>query len=117
MALGMLQDHYLGLELLGHGWGLLHGSADVAAANVLLGDAAHVASDVVSGEGLSNLLVMHLDGLDLTGYTGGLEDDLVVLPHDAGLDTPDGHCSYAGDGVDILHRHTQRQVGRLLRAP
>jgi len=110
----MLQDHDLGLELLGHAWRLLHRSADIATADILLAHAAHIPSDVVAGEGLRNLLVVHLNGLDLAGHIGGLEDDLVVLSHDPGLHATNGHSAHAGDGVNILDRYAKGQVGGLL---
>ena len=89
-------------------------SAYIAAADILLAYAAHVPSDVVPWLSLIYFLMMHLYGLDLTSDIGGLEDDLVILPHDTGLNTAHGHSAYAGDGVYILNRHAQRKLGRLL---
>jgi len=89
----MLQHYYLGLELLGYGRGLLNRSADIAAADILLGYAPHVPSDVVAGVGLGDLLVMHLNGLDLAGHICGLEDYLIVLSHDTGLYSAHGHSA------------------------
>jgi len=47
--------------------------SDVATLDVFDGQVLHVEADVVTGGGLLDLLVMHLDGLDFSGGSDGTE--------------------------------------------
>merc|ERR1719275_276373 len=70
-----------------------------------------VEADVVAGNGLGQGLVVHLDGLDLSGEAdGGEGDDLSGLDH-SGLDTAHWHCSNASNFVDILEGQPEGLVG------
>lgn len=59
-------------------------------------------TDVVTGETGLELLVVHLDRLDLGGDVGRGEDDDHAGLDRAGLDTADGHSSDTADLVDVL---------------
>ena len=56
-------------------------------------DVLDVESNVVSGRGLNEGFVMHLDGLDLSGESNGSESDDHTGLDDSGLDTSHGHCA------------------------
>ena len=56
------------------------------------------------GLAAGQLLVVHLDALDLADLVGRHEDDLHVRLQDAGLDPSDRDGSDTGDGVDVLDR-------------
>src|SRR3989441_3608266 len=88
---------------------------DVPAAQVLLVDPADVEADVVAGLRLRDLLVVHLDRLDLADLVRGLEVDLHPDLEDSGLDAADGHGPRARDRVDVLDREAQRQIRGLRR--
>merc|ERR1719223_1795363 len=75
--------------------------------DVLDGDILNIESDVVTRDGLLQLLVMHLDGLDLSGDHGGSEGDDHTGLQDTGLNTTDGHCANTTNLVDILERDTE----------
>lgn len=69
-----------------------------------------LSTHVVSGESLSELLVVHLDGLDLGGdVRGGEVDDHAGLD-DTGLDTSDGNRTDTSDLVNILEGETEGLV-------
>src|SRR6056297_3414692 len=87
---GVLHDDDLGLERLGDRRRVVGGATDVAAADVVLTDAADVESDVVTGLGLGHLFVVHLDGLDFAAHVAGLEADVVAGVQETRLDTSDG---------------------------
>lgn len=74
-----------------------------------------VEADVVSGETLGDLLVVHLDGLDFGGHVGRGEGDDHTGLDDTGLDSADGHCADTTDLVDILQRESQGLVSGTLR--
>ena len=75
---------------------------DEATLDVLHRHVLDVEADVVAGTGLSQGLVVHLNGLDLSGEVdGGEGDDHAGLDH-SGLNTTDGHCANATNFVDIL---------------
>jgi len=94
---------------------LLGVTADEAAAHVLDRNVLHVKANVVAGDGLREGLVVHLDGLDLSGDLGRREGDDHAGLDDAGLDAPDGHSPDAANLVDILEGKAERLVGRALR--
>merc|ERR1712216_169022 len=103
----VLHDNDLGVEADGLlGWVVLGVGGDVATTDLLHGDVLDVEANVVTGHGLSHGLVVHLDGLDLSGHTvGGEGCDHTGLDH-ASLDTTDGNSSDATNLVDILEGKT-----------
>ena len=74
-------------------------------------NALDVEPDVVTRLALSELLVVHLDGLDLSGDVGGSKGDDHAGLDDTGLNTADGHRPNTADLVDILERETEGLVG------
>ena len=50
-------------------------TANIAMTNFLDGDVLDVEADVVTGDTLGELLVVHLDGLDFSSHVGGSEGD------------------------------------------
>ena len=71
-----------------------------------------VETDVVTGDTLLELLVVHLDGLDFGGYANGSEGDDHASLDDTSLNTADGHRANTANLVDILERETERLIGR-----
>jgi hypothetical protein len=108
----VVEDDDLGVEAVAALGGVLLGvTSDVATTDLLDGDVLDVEADVVTGETLGELLVVHLDGLDLSGDTSGGEgDDHAGLDHTS-LNTTDGNRANATDLVDILERKTEGLVG------
>jgi len=101
----------LGSEVLAAGSGLVLGvGGDVSTLDVLDGDVLDVESNVVSGGGLWERLVVHLHGLDLSGQLHWSEGDDHTGLDDTGLDTTDGHCSNTSNLVDILEGETEGLV-------
>ena len=85
---------HLGVEGVGlHGGVVLAVSSDVATTDVLDGDVLDVEANVVTGESLGQRLVVHLNGLHLSGDVGGGEGDDHVGLEDTGLNTAHGYCS------------------------
>lgn len=108
---GVVEDDDLGGERGGAKRGVVLGvTSDVATTDLLDGDVLHVEADVVTGDTLGKLLVVHLDGLDFRGDVGGSEGDDHTGLEDTGLDTADGHSSNATDLVDILEGKTEGLV-------
>lgn len=109
---GVVEDNDLGVEAVaalgGVGLGV---TGDVATTDLLDGDVLDVEADVVTGETLGELLVVHLDGLDLGGDTSGGEGDNHAGLDDTGLDTTDGNRANTTDLVDILEGKTEGLVG------
>ena len=59
--------------------------------------------------------MVHLDGLDFSGDTGGGEDDDHTGLDDTGLNTSDWNRANTTNLVNILERKTERLVGRTRR--
>jgi hypothetical protein len=111
----VVQDNDLGVEGSGAGGGVVLGvRSDVTTADILDGDVLHVETNVVTGETLGELLVVHLDGLDFSGDVGGSEGDDHTGLDDTSLDTADRHRSNTTDLVDILEGKTEGLVERTL---
>ena len=109
---GVVEDDDLGGERGSTGRGVVLGvTSDVTAADFLDGNVLHVETNVVTGDTLLELLVVHLNGLDFSGDVGGGEGDDHTGGDGAGLDTADGNSSNTGDLVDILKRKTEGLVG------
>jgi len=109
---GVVQDDDLGVERgTAHGGVVLGVTSDVTTANLLDGNVLHVETNVVTGETLLELLVVHLNGLDLSGDVGRGEGNDHTRDDLTGLDTTDGNCANTGDLVDILEGKTEGLVG------
>lgn len=109
---GVVKDDDLGVEGSTAGRGVVLGvTGNVTTANLLDGDVLDVETDVVTGETLLELLVVHLNGLNLSGDVGGSEGNDHAGGDDTSLDTTDGHCANTGDLVDILEGQTEGLVG------
>jgi len=65
----------------------------VSSSDILDGDVLDVETDVVSGQTLGDLLVVHLDGLDFGGDVGRGEGDDHTGLDDTGLYSADGDCA------------------------
>lgn len=109
----VVQDDDLGVEGVATLGGVVLGvTGNVATTDLLDGDVLDVEADVVTGKTLDKLLVVHLDGLDLSGDTSGGEGDDHTGLDDTGLDTTDGNRANTTDLVDILEGKTEGLVGR-----
>jgi hypothetical protein len=72
----VVEDNDLGVERSGLLSGVVLGvGADVSSSDVLDGNVLHVETNVVSGKTLRDLLVVHLNGLNLSGDVGRSEGD------------------------------------------
>jgi hypothetical protein len=99
---GVVEDDDLGLERGGTKRGVVLGvTSNVTTTDLLDGDVLHVEADVVTGKTLSELLVVHLDGLDFSGDVGGSEGDDHTGLEDTSLDTADRNRSNTTNLVDI----------------
>lgn len=109
---GVVEDDDLGGEVVTAGGGVVLGvGGDVSTADFLDGNVLDVEANVVTGDTLLELLVVHLNGLDFSGDVGGSEGDDHAGGDDTGLDTANGHSSNTGDLVDILEGKTEGLVG------
>lgn len=109
---GVVEDDDLSVEGGSTHRGVVLGvTADVTTADFLDGNVLHVETDVVTGDTLLELLVVHLDGLDFSGDVGGGEGNDHTGLDDTGLDTADGDRSNTRDLVDILEGKTEGLVG------
>lgn len=112
---GVVENDDLGGERGGASRGVVLGvTGNVTTADILDGNVLHVEADVVTGDTLSKLLVVHLDGLDFSGDVGRSEGNDHTGLEDTSLDTADGHCADTTDLVDILEGKTEGLVGRTL---
>lgn len=113
---GVVENDDLGVEAVAALGGVVLGvTGDVATTDLLDGDVLDVETDVVTGETLGKLLVVHLDGLDLSGDVGGGEGDDHAGLDGTGLDTADGNSANTADLVDVLEGKTEGLVGGTLR--
>lgn len=109
---GVVEDDDLGVEAVAALGGVVLGvTGNVATTDLLDGDVLDVEADVVTGETLGKLLVVHLDGLDLSGDTSGGEGDDHAGLDDTGLNTTDGNRADTANLVDILEGKTEGLVG------
>ena len=84
--------------------------SDVTSLDILDGQVLDVETNVVTGKGSLDLLVMHLDGLDLSGDVHGGEGDDHTGLELTSLDTTDGYCSNTANLVDILEGKSEGLV-------
>ena len=108
---GVVEDDDLGLEAGSLGGGVVLGvRGDVATADFLDGNVLDVEANVVTGDTLLELLVVHLNGLHFSGDVGGSEGDDHAGGDSTSLDTADRNRSNTGDLVDILEGKTEGLV-------
>ena len=108
---GVVEDDHLGGEVRHTSGGLvLAVGGHVASLDVLHGDVLDVETNVVSGHGLGQRLVVHLHRLDLSGQLVGGEGDDHAGLDDAGLNTAHGHCSNTSDFVNILGMRQHKEL-------
>lgn len=108
----VVKDDNLGVERSSLHRGVVLGvTTDVTSSDVLDGNVLDVETNVVSGETLGDLLVVHLNGLDFSGNVGGSELDDHTGLDDTGLDSADRDCADTTDLVDVLERETEGLVG------
>ena len=109
----MVEDDDLSIEGLSTFGGVSLGvTADVSTANFLYGNVLDVESDIVTGNTLNELFVVHLNGLDFSGDTSWGEGDDHAGLDNTGLDTADWHRANTTDLVDILKGKTERLISR-----
>jgi hypothetical protein len=110
---GVVEDDDLGVEGLSTLGGVVLGvTGNVATTDLLDGDVLDVEADVVTGNTLDKLLVVHLDGLDFSGDTSGGEGDDHTGLDNTGLDTTDGNRANTANLVHILEGKAEGLVGR-----
>ena len=99
----VVENNDLGSEVRTTRSGFVLGvGGNIAPLDVLDGHVLDVEADVVAGHSLGHLLVVHLDGLDLSGEVDrGEGDNHAGLDHSS-LHTTDRHCANASNFVDIL---------------
>lgn len=109
----VVEDDDLGVEGIGTLGGVVLGvTGNVTTTDFLDGDVLDVEANVVTGNTLHKLLVVHLNGLDFSGDTSGGEGDDHTGLDDTGLDTADRNCANTADLVHILEGQTEGLVGR-----
>jgi hypothetical protein len=109
---GVVEDDDLSVEALAAGGGLVLGvRGDISTLDVLDGDVLDVESDVVTGAGFGERLVVHLDRLDFSGDVDGGEGGDHTGLDDTGFDSADWHSSNTTDLVDVLEGESEWLVG------
>ena len=99
----MVEHDDLGSEVRNTSGRLVLGvGGDVATLDILDGHVLDVEANVVAGDSLGQGLVVHLDGLDLSGEGDGGEGDDHAGLDDAGLNTANRHCANSSNLVHIL---------------
>lgn len=108
---GVVEDNDLGLEAGSLGGGVVLGvGGDVATTDFLDGNVLDVEANVVTGDTLLELLVVHLNGLHFSGDVGGSEGNDHAGRDGTSLDTADRNSSNTRDLVDILEGQTEGLV-------
>ena len=99
----MVHDDNLGIEFLGILSGVVSGiGSDVSSLDILDGKTLDVETNIVSGNSLRDMLVMHLDGFARSGGTERSETNFHIWLDDTSLDSTNWYSSDTGDLVDIL---------------
>lgn len=108
----VVEDNNLGGERVATLRGVVLGvTSNVTSSDILNGDVLDVEADVITGEtSIGEDLVVHLDGLDLSGHVGGSEGDDHTGLDNTGLNSTDGHCADTTNLVDILEGKSERLV-------
>merc|ERR1719312_1673858 len=107
----MIQDNNLSSEVRNSSsWLVLGIRGNVTSLDVLHRHVLDVEANIVSGSGLREGLVVHLNGLNLSGQrVRGESDDHAGLD-DSSLDTAHWHCSNTSNFVDILKGKPKRLI-------
>jgi len=109
---GVVEDDDLGIEGLGTlGRVVLGVTSDVATTDFLNRNVLDIEADVVTWETLDKLLVVHLDGLDFGGDTGGGEGDNHARFDHSSFNTAYRYSPDSSDLVHILEGKAKRLVG------
>merc|ERR1719259_393767 len=109
----MVQNNDLSKEVGDTGSRLvLRVGGNIASLDVLDRDILDVESNVVSGPGLGERLVVHFNGLDLSGQVSRGESDDHAGLENTSLNSAHGYCSNTSDFVDILEGKSKGLVGR-----
>jgi len=104
----VVHENDLGVEGIGTLWWIVLGvTSNVTTTDFLNGNVLDVEADVVSGKTLSELFVMHLDGLDFSGDTSWGEGNNHSWLDDTGFDTSDWNSANTTDLVHILEWETE----------
>jgi len=110
---GVVEDDDLSVEGCGFLGGVVLGvRADETTTDFLNRYVLDVEADIVTGDTLGELFVMHFDGLHFSRDTSGGEGDNHTGLDDTSLDTTDGDCANTTDLVHILEGKTEGLVGR-----
>merc|ERR1719233_1512620 len=111
----VVQDDNLSSEVLYSSGGLILGiRGNISSLDVLHRHVLDVETNIVSGSGLGERLMVHLNGLNLSGqHVGGESDDHAGLDNTS-LDTAHWHCSNTSNFVNILEGKPKRLVCRSL---
>jgi len=108
---GVRHDDDLGLERLASlGWVVVGIGGDIATLDILDGHVLAVEAYVVTGDGLSEGLVVHLDGFNLSGESNRGEGDNHVGLEDTSLNTSHWHRADTTNFVDVLKGKTEGLV-------
>jgi len=112
---GVVEDNDLSSEVVGLTGRIVLGvTSDVSTADFLDGDVLDVEANVVTGDGLGERLVVHLNGLDFSGDVHGREGHDHSGLEDTSLNTTDGDGTNTTDLVDVLEGETEGLVNRAL---
>ncbi len=100
---GVVEDDDLGQEVFNFSSGVVLGvRANVSSSNIFDGDVLNVESDVVSGNGLFQSLVVHFYGFDISRDINWGESDVHVWFKNTGFNSSDWDGTDTTDFVDIL---------------
>lgn len=108
---GVIHDNHLGQEAGDFRGGVVLGvRGDVSSLDVLDRETLDVESDVVTGDGLFQLFVVHFHGLNIGLESNGGEGDVHVGLEDTGFHTADGDSTDTTDLINILQGETEGLV-------
>merc|ERR1711977_51307 len=99
----MVHNDNLSLEPFGiSSWDVGSIGSNVTSLDILDRETLNIETNIVTGNSFSNLLVMHLDGLALSGSTVRSEADVHSWLDDTSFNSTDWDSSDTRDLVDIL---------------
>jgi len=109
---GVVKDDNLSVERSSFlGRIVLGVTADVTSSNILDSDVLNVETDVVTGNGFRDRLVMHFDGLDFSADVGGSEVDVHTSLEGTSFNSTDGDSTNTTDLVHILKGKSEWLIG------
>src|SRR6266487_2386435 len=106
----VVDDNDLSNELFRDRRRLVGVAHDFSPSDLVLCNASDVEADVVSRLSLRHSNVMSLDRFYFAKFSGGIEDYLVTILHNTGLDASYRDGSNTSDRVYVLNRNAQRLV-------